>query len=70
MLTVIGDTVHVAARLQYLTKDFGCELVVSEAVAATAGIDLAQFPEREVQVRGREAPLRVRLVRDMALVAA
>jgi adenylate cyclase len=70
VLTAIGDTVHVAARLQDLTKDFGCELVVSEAVAATAGIDLAQFPEREVQVRGREAPLRVRLVRDMALVAA
>jgi adenylate cyclase len=70
LLTAIGDVVHVAARLQELTKDYGCELVVSETVAATAGIDLADFAAHEVQVRGREAPLRVRVVGEMAQLAA
>ena len=70
LLTAIGDTVHVAARLQDLTKDYGCELVVSEIVAATAEIDLAAFAAHEVQVRGREAPLGVRVIREMAQLAA
>jgi len=65
LLTAIGDSVHVAARLQDLTKDFGCQLMVSHIVAATAGIDMAAFPEREVRVRGREAPLAVRIVGGM-----
>ncbi len=53
----LGSVVFAAARLQDLTKDFGCQLMVSHIVAATAGIDMAAFPEREVRVRGREAPL-------------
>jgi adenylate cyclase len=70
LLTAIGDSVHVAARLQDLTKEFECQLVVSDIVAATAGIDMAAFPEREVRVRGREAPLAVRLVGGMEELVA
>jgi len=69
LLTAIGDTVHVAARLQDLTRDYGCQLVVSETVAATAEIDLTRFPYHEVRVRGREAPLGVRVIGDMAQLA-
>jgi adenylate cyclase len=69
LLTAIGDTVHVAARLQDLTRDYGCQLVVSETVAATAEIDLTGFPYHEVRVRGREAPLGVRVIGDMAQLA-
>jgi adenylate cyclase len=70
LLTAIGDCVHVAARLQDLTKDYGCEIVVSEAVGATAGIDLASFPYYSVRVRGRDAPLTVRVIKEAkALVA-
>jgi len=61
----LGSVVFAAARLQDLTKDFGCQLMVSHIVAATAGIDMAAFPEREVRVRGREAPLAVRIVGGM-----
>jgi adenylate cyclase len=65
LLTAIGDSVHVAARLQELTKDYGCQLVVSDIVAATAGVELTGFPAREVSVRGRGEPLAVRVVGAM-----
>jgi len=70
LLTAIGDSVHVAARLQDLTKEYGCQLVVSQVVADTARIDLGAFPEHEVRVRGREAPLAVRVIGKMEELAA
>jgi len=68
LLTAIGDTVHVAARLEELTKDYGCQLVVSDATAATAEVDLTGFPQHEVRIRGREASLRVRVIGNMAAI--
>lgn len=65
VLTAIGDSVHVAARLQELTKDYGCQLVVSDIVAATAGVEMSGFPVRDVNVRGRAEPLAVRIVGAM-----
>ena len=65
LLTAIGDSVHVAARLQELTKDYGCQLVVSDIVATTAGVEISRFPVREVSVRGRAEPLAVRIVSAM-----
>jgi adenylate cyclase len=65
LLTAIGDSVHVAARLQDLTKDYGCQLVVSDIVAVTAGVEMGGFPVREVSVRGRAEPLAVRIVGAM-----
>ena len=62
LLTAIGDSVHVAARLQEMTKDYGCQLVLSDIVAGTAGVELSRFPVREVNVRGRGEPVAVRIV--------
>lgn len=59
VVTAIGDTVHVAARLQDLTKEYNCELLVSDVVAQTAELNLSAFPMHTVQVRGREAPLNI-----------
>jgi adenylate cyclase len=70
LLTAIGDSVHVAARLQELTKDYGCQLVVSDIVAATAGVEMSGFPVREVTVRGRVEPLAVRIVGAMNQLVA
>jgi adenylate cyclase len=63
-LTAIGDTVNVASRLEALTKEVAVELVVSSRLAEAAGIDLGGFEERRIEIRGRQRPLRVRLVGD------
>jgi adenylate cyclase len=62
LLTAIGDAVHVASRLQELTKEYGCQAVVSEVVGETANIALVGMPRHEISVRGREAQLTVRVV--------
>ncbi|MBI2203383.1 MAG: 2Fe-2S iron-sulfur cluster binding domain-containing protein [Candidatus Rokubacteria bacterium] len=64
-LTAVGDTVHVASRLQDLTKEYDCQLVVSEDVAAVAGIDASPFPRHEIHVRNRERPLAIRVIDDV-----
>jgi adenylate cyclase len=59
-ITAIGDAVNTASRLQELTKEFGCELVVSEAVVRRAGFDLSAFPRRDIEIRGKRETLAVR----------
>ncbi|HSE06116.1 MAG TPA: adenylate/guanylate cyclase domain-containing protein [Methylomirabilota bacterium] len=58
-LTAVGDTVHVAARLEALTKEYEAELVLSEEVAVRAGLDVSDHARHELTVRNREAPLAV-----------
>ena len=58
-MTAIGDAVNTASRLQELTKEYGCELVVSEAVVRRAGLDLSDFPRHEIEIRGRREMLAV-----------
>ena len=67
-MTAIGEAVHVASRLQELTKEFRCQLVVSEAVGARAGISLKEFPAHEIQLRGLSAPLPIRVIASAALL--
>ena len=59
-ITAIGDAVNTASRLQELSKEYGCELVVSEAVVSRAGLDLSGFPRQEVEIRGKREMLAVR----------
>jgi adenylate cyclase len=68
-LTAVGDTVHVAARLEQATKDFQAELVVSEDVARLAGLDLSGFPAHELSVRNRTRPVGVRVIARVADLA-
>ena len=69
-LTAVGDTVHVASRLEALTKEYECELVVSEQVLARAGLAGADYPRHELTVRNREAPLRIAVVAEARGLAA
>lgn len=64
--TAIGEAVHIASRLQDLTKEYDCQLIVSEVVGTKAGVALDVFPRREVQVRGLRAPLAVRVIDNAA----
>jgi adenylate cyclase len=59
ILTAVGDAVNTTSRLQESTKLYDCQLVVSAAAAQSAGIDLGQWPARELEVRGRSRPLAV-----------
>jgi adenylate cyclase len=64
-LTAVGDTVHVAARLEELTKTYTCQLVISEDVATLARLDVAPFPRHELTLRNRRQPLAIRVVDDV-----
>ena len=68
-LTAVGDTVHVASRLEALTKEYRCDLVVSEQVMARAGLSEADYPRHELTVRNREAPLRIVVIDDARRLA-
>jgi len=61
VFTALGDPVNVAARLQDMTKGFGCEVVISEEVCRAAGIAPDALTTREVTIRGRDGSIRVRL---------
>jgi adenylate cyclase len=68
--TVIGDPVNVAARLEELTKPFGCEVLMSEEVYQLAGLGAVDLPAHEVDARGRDANVKVRSVAKAADLAA
>ena len=65
-ITAIGDAVNTASRLETMTKEFRAQLVVSEGVAEQAGIDLSAYPRHEIEVRGREEPIAIRVVETVA----
>jgi adenylate cyclase len=64
-LTAVGDTVHVASRLQDLTKQYQCQLIVSETAAQRAGIDVSGFPRHVLTVRNRTEPVAIRAIEDL-----
>lgn len=63
-LTAVGDTVNTASRLETTTKEFGVQLVVSEAVGKSAGVDLSDYPAEEMPIRGRAEPVSIRLIEE------
>jgi len=64
-LTAIGDTVNVASRLQDLTKEYGCQLVISKEVAQHAGVNVDSFPRYESTVRNRREALTIYVIKDL-----
>jgi adenylate cyclase len=61
-LTAIGDTVNTASRLENLTKELDCELVVSQELLDIGGITLLGWQRHDVEVRGRQTQMAVRAV--------
>jgi adenylate cyclase len=54
IISAIGDT---AARLEGLTKDYDCPIILSRRAALAAGLDLTGHTLHEVAVRGRAEPV-------------
>jgi adenylate cyclase len=53
IITAIGDTVNTTARLESLTKDYGCPLIISRRAAEVAQLDLAGQTLHDAPVKGR-----------------
>jgi adenylate cyclase len=53
-----------------MTKSLGCEAVVSDEVRATAGLSADALPAQDVAIRGRNAPMLVRVVADTRRLSA
>src|SRR5690242_10117375 len=69
-ITAIGDAVNTASRLESLTKNFACELVVSDETVSRAGLDLSGCPLHEIEIRGNREMLAVRIVERAAELPA
>jgi len=58
-MTVIGEAVNVASRLERMAKEQETQLVLSNDVAKFAGWDIAEEDTLEISVRGMSGPMRV-----------
>ncbi len=58
-LTAIGDTVNTASRIEGLTKEYNCELLISSEVARMIGTDLSGYDRFQVNVRGKSTQIEV-----------
>jgi adenylate cyclase len=70
VFTAVGDSVNVAARLQDMTKQLNCRVIVSEEVCRNAGIAPGVLDAKEVSIRGRDEPLAVRTAADPTVLAS
>ena len=64
-VTIIGDTVNTASRLEALNKKAGSQMVVSSGVVARAGLDLTHLPVARVALRGKTDELRVYVIKEI-----
>jgi adenylate cyclase len=58
--------VNTASRLEALTKEYDAELVVSQAVTDHAGLAAGSYERHEVNLRGRDQPLTVFVLKRAA----
>jgi adenylate cyclase len=57
--SAIGDNINIAARLESLTKEFACQLVVSQKTLEIAGTNADQFTRATAAIEGRSDKLPV-----------
>src|SRR5580692_1554213 len=57
IITAIGDTINSCARLESLTKEFDCTMIVSRPAAEAGGLDIEGCDLRQAPVKGRMEPV-------------
>jgi adenylate cyclase len=66
IVSAIGDTINSAARLEGLSKQYGCTLVVSVDTLRFAGVAPPDVGVQRVEVRGRSGQIEVLPIDDPA----
>ena len=65
IITAIGDTVNTCARLESLTKDYGCVVIISRQAAQAAGLRLAGHQLHQAPVKGRKEAVEFYALKDL-----
>ncbi len=65
-LVAIGDATNTASRLESLTKEYDCELIVSEELAQQTALDFSSFSLEETVLRGRTTSIGFYPIKDIA----
>jgi adenylate cyclase len=68
-LTAIGDVVNTASRLESLTKEHDCQLVVSADTARLAGLSFDDLPRATLVIRGRDQSIEVGIIKAVETLA-
>jgi adenylate cyclase len=68
VITAIGDAVNTCARLESLTKDYNCAVVISRQAAEAAGLSLDGEQLHEAPVKGRRQPVQFYALKSLAEV--
>jgi adenylate cyclase len=64
-LVAIGDATNTASRMESLTKEYQCELIVSSDVVNWAGLDFRKYATYEVELRGRQKPIQIYCIKEV-----
>ena len=70
IFSAIGDNINLAARLESLTKELRCPLVVSQETATRAELDAAAYRHEVVAIRGRTGEFPVLAIERPTVLAA
>jgi adenylate cyclase len=57
--TVIGDTVNLASRVEGLTKQYACDILITEFTYEELGGEVPCLPIDEVKVKGKDIPVKI-----------
>ena len=66
VITAIGDAVNTCARLESLTKEYACAVVISRQAAEAAGLGLDGEQLHEAPVKGRREPVQFYALKTLA----
>ena len=69
IITAIGDTVNTCARLESLTKDYDCAVIISRQAAEAAGLRFVGHELHQAPVKGRKEPVEFYALQTLADLA-